>query len=374
MGFGIDWHSTENRVLINPRFPLEEREEILNRLGTSPPLSDHFWMATSGSTSYSKGEIKWTALSKEAILASAKAVNEFLECTCSDIWLNPLPFFHVGGLGIFARAFLSNSPVVDAYNLVNSTWNVHQFYELLHQSQASLTSLVPAQVFDLVTARKRSPPALRAVVVGGGALSEEIFFYAKENGWPLLPSYGLTECASQVATASFQDASGSLFPKMTLLPHIQAYVNPADRLVLKSSALFTLYAIKKEAQTEFIDPKVNGWFETEDLAEIDNGKLKIQGRLNHFVKIGGESVDILRLEGILDGIKAKHACVFDMALFPMPELRLGHVIHLAVKIMPENLFWMPSSRIFNARYFLLKKFGRCISLSRFPERTLGKSN
>ena len=81
----LDWESENNEVMINPRFSKEEMEEIMAMLKKSPPIKGHVWMATSGSTAENAGHIKWTALSKAAILASATAVNSILQSTSKDV-------------------------------------------------------------------------------------------------------------------------------------------------------------------------------------------------------------------------------------------------------------------------------------------------
>ena len=73
-----------------------------SRVGQSPNL---VWLLSSGTQSVD--EIKAIALSIEAILQSAKAVNKHLRATAKDRWLLTLPFYHIGGLSIFARAHLS---------------------------------------------------------------------------------------------------------------------------------------------------------------------------------------------------------------------------------------------------------------------------
>lgn len=350
----IDWNSTNNRILINPRFPEEEKRQVMQWLESGPPLKDHFWIATSGST----GQMKWTALSKEAILCSANAVNVFLDCDNKDVWLNPLPTFHVGGLGILARAFLTGSKVINAHE----KWNVDRYFHVLEKSKATLISLVPAQVYDLIKAERTAPESLRGVIVGGGALSEEIYHRGKELGWPLLPSYGLTECASQVATASNKNA------KMRLLPHIEARINEKGYLAIKSPSLLTLYAIN----AEFIDPKKDGWFETEDLAEIKDGEIIIKGRKNNFIKIGGESVDILRLEGILEAIKIENKFGFDMALIPFPDTRLGHVINLVIEKSAQGNCLKVLLDEFNKRVLPFEKIRQIHYIEQIPKTDLGK--
>ncbi len=324
------WESSENHILMNPRFSPEERGEILKLLENAPALQSHFWIATSGSTGNSTGQIKWTALSKAAILTSAASVNDFLESTERDVWLNVLPYFHVGGLGIYARAHLSCANVIDAYSLMQHKWDAEKAFELLSSCKATLTSLVPAQLYDWVLMRRKAPETVRAVIVGGGSLSEQLYMQARQLGWNVLPTYGLTECASQVATAVFQADENIEIPKLRLLSHVEAKTTSEGRLALKSPSLLTLYALKSKEGIDYIDPKKNGWFETEDIAEVHDHTIIIRGRSQHFFKIGGESVDLLRLERILDSIKLSKQCSIDMALLAAPDERLGVVIHLAV--------------------------------------------
>lgn len=300
----IDWDSSKGEILLNPRDP--QRAFLESKL--HGVLDDHFWFLTSGST----GQTKAVALSKNALLTSAKAVNAHLQATNEDIWLSGLPHFHVGGAGILARAHLSGSSVIT----LPTKWDPALF--LLEAKKATLTALVPTQVWDLVTRGYKAPPSLRAVIVGGGELSSDLYNQAQKLGWPLMPSYGLTECASQVATANL----GS--PKLPLLHHIDAKINDG-RLSLKSPALLTTYALFDQGKMTLEDPKVDGWFTTEDCATLENNFVSIQGRSSDFVKIGGESVDLKKLSHLVDSIKGS----FDCALIALPDERLGHILHLA---------------------------------------------
>ena len=162
----IDWFSKDNEILINPRTPEEEKETLIHGLQTLEHMEGHLWIATSGSS----GKIKWTALSKEAVMSSANAVNRHIQANQNDIWINALPSFHVGGQGILCRAYLSHSKVIS----YEGRWNPCQFVYACATAKATLTSLVPTQVYDIVAHSLKAPPSLRAVIVGGGALSSDI--------------------------------------------------------------------------------------------------------------------------------------------------------------------------------------------------------
>lgn len=324
----IDWLSAESHVLLNPRMPDDERRRLETFVVDLP---GHLWLATSGTT----GALKLTALSKRAMLASAAAVNRHLQSTAEDVWLCVLPTFHVGGLGIHARAFLSGARVI------TEGW-----------AGVTLASLVPAQVADLVRDSVRPPDSLRAVVVGGGAMAEGVARDARALGWPLLQSYGMTECCSQVATETLESR------ELLLLDHIEARIEGDGRLALRSEALLTGYG----TESGFIDPKIDGWLITEDVASLDGRVLRVEGRRGDFVKIGGESVDLSRLDRILAELGA------DAAAVAVPDERLGFVIALAVASGDAEAV----AAAFNARVFPYERARRVVRVAEIPRTPLGK--
>lgn len=334
----IDWRSDESHLLLNPRMPREERRRLETYV---VPLRAHVWLATSGTT----GALKLTALSKKALLASAASVNRHLSSTAEDVWVCVLPTFHVGGLGIYARALLSGARVVAA------AWDPSRFAALRGMT---LASLVPAQVADLVSAGLRAPERLRSVVVGGGALSEDTGAAAAALGWPLLPSYGMTECSSQIATTR----PGST--QLLLLDAFEARVEKDGRLAFRGEPLLTGYG----TGGGFVDPKRRGWFVTEDLGSVEGRTLRVTGRRGDFIKIGGESVDLARLDGILAAIAGPHA-----AVVAIPDERLGHAIHLAVDSSADAA---AVASAFSERVHPFERPRRVHRVAAIPRSPLGK--
>ncbi|HEY2828590.1 MAG TPA: AMP-binding protein [Thermoanaerobaculia bacterium] len=287
----IDFESSESHLLVNPRMPAEERERLV-----LPPIKAHVFVTTSGST----GAVKLVALSKRAVLASAAAVNGYFGVTADDVFAAVLPPFHVGGLGVYARAHLSGARVIAM------EWDPGAFAA----SDATIASLVPAQVHDLVGTGLHPRHHLRAILVGGAAFDPDLAAHARDLGWPVHPSYGMSECASTIAIGD----------PLQLLPHLDGRIDGDDRLALRGACLFTGYV----EDGLLTDPKVDGWFVSEDRAVLDRRTVTITGRPTDFVKIGGESVDLRRLDRILASITS------DAAVFAEPDERLGHVIHLAM--------------------------------------------
>lgn len=324
----LDWQGSANGIFLNPRWPradFEALEKLARESTDKLQLQSHLWVSTSGSSSDQISQIKLVALSKQAFLNSAAAVNRHLKSTSSDVWAQVLPLFHVGGIGIEARAYLSGARVVQG--LRDFKWEPEHFLQVLEEQKVTLSALVPTQVYDLVRLQKRSPTYLRAIVVGGGALHEGLYIQARALGWPLLPSYGMTETCSQIATASLESLSVRQYPSIPLLDHAEARTDASGFLQIRASSLLTAYA---QAQRGVWDPKQNGWFTAEDQGEVQNGSLRIHGRTQDFIKIGGESTSLSRLRAILETtvMEAAPAWQHDLALLDWPSERLGREVHM----------------------------------------------
>jgi O-succinylbenzoic acid--CoA ligase len=327
----IDWQNAASHLLLNSRLAFEDQEFFKGLYKSRPNLSGHIFLATSGTTVTKGNGRKLVALSKSAILASAQAVNQFLEVSSSDVWASALPRHHVGGLGIEARAYLAGNKMVSA--LADGRWDPNYYLQRLTNGGVTLSALVPTQIFDLVSGSFSCPPQLRAVVVGGGVLSSDLYASARSLGWPLLPSYGMTECGSQVATASLKSLAEKDYGKKALivLPHLQVRVDALGQLRMRGTSLLTAYGLRREEKIEFYDPKdVDGWFTSEDRGNVINSHLEVYGRGVEFVKIMGENVNLSDLEQVACRIRHELGYTMDLAIGAFPDTRLGYTLWLFV--------------------------------------------
>lgn len=311
----VAWEKTDG-LLLNPRMPPAWRTRILDAV--FPHLPNHIWLTTSGTG----GCVKIVALSRAAFEASASAVNAHLSATPNDVWINPLPLFHAGGLGIVVRAAL-----VGARWTPFAPWDARQFAQHASEQGATLTSLVPSQVHDLVRHNIPAPPTLRAAVVGGGALDQSLHTAATALGWHPLPSYGMTETASQIATAT----PGSTNPdQLPLLPHVKARTDENGILFLRSPSLLTGWMLfDEEGNVRWEDPKTDGWFRTGDRCELHEKSLRVLGRADDLIKIRGELVDTSALERTLQSRVAAGLVRIDAE----PDERNGAVL----RVTAENI-------------------------------------
>ena len=278
-------------VLMNPKLAAGWREKLHPKrfpLFSKP----HLWLLSSGTTSQKEGKLRFTALGHEALFVSAESVNKTFQLTASQSWLCPLPTFHIGGLSLLVRAFLSKSRVCFL-----NPWNPEEFKRKIKEENVQLTSLVPQQVYDLVCQEIKAPLSLRIVFVGGGRLHEKVRQKALSLGWPLHLSYGLTEACSQVATARTPQSQD-----MKLLDHVEARVSEQGRLEIKTKSLFSAYAWVSSHSEVTVEKFSKEWFLTEDRVEIKNNTLTHFGREGEFRKISGELVSLRSLEACLEEI------------------------------------------------------------------------
>jgi o-succinylbenzoate---CoA ligase len=321
----VDWETRDTVVLANPEWVQRQAGGLADITRRLPKLEAHVWVATSGTSHDTPGRLTWIALSKDAFLASARAVNAHLSATSSDAWAHALPVFHVGGLGILARAWLSGSHVVPT---VSYRWSAADFHAVVTQAGATLAALVPSQVFDLVAAGLHAPPSLRAIVVGGGRLEPTLWAAARSLGWPCLPSYGLTETCSQVATAPLSSLPSSEYPvELPVLSHAEIRADQEGRLSIRAASLLTCSAEFDGDDIHVSDPKHDGWLETDDTGRVSRTGVEVLGRISEFVKVLGETVSLRRVEHQLwcwaerEGLRDIRG--FDLGVVGRPHARRG---------------------------------------------------
>ena len=354
------WQSYESFVLANPRDAeaVAEAEVIRDWLVREEALTGHVLFRTSGSS----GKGKWVALSKNSVLISARAVNELLSVTKEDRWLQSLPLFHVGGMGIAARAYEAGCEVCGEYQ----KWNPVQFHETLEDGKITLTSMVPTQLVDLLRLKLTAPPSLRAILLGGGRLSDDLYQQAAGLGWPIRETYGMTETASQVATA----AEGKR--DLDILPCWDVRSVDGGRLSIRGEAVMSFYLSVNDGGCTLSDPKQKGWFVTNDLGRVSEGVVSIKGRIDRCVKILGELVNLVDVESAIGDVLRKrgaHNEVFAVVAEAGERESCSLVFCSEGGLNDSNLL-----DEFNAGCNPLHRINRSVSLSKLPYTGIGKIN
>ena len=160
--------------------------------GDRTPHETAVVMFTSGTTGDPKGvRLTWRNLITSAIASAFR-----LGVTPGDRWLCCLPPYHMGGLAPVVRTVLYGTTLV-----LQPQFDREETVTVLARENVTGISLVPTQLQRLLDGGWTPPSSLRTVLLGGAPATESLVERALDAGVPVHPTYGMTETASQVATA-----------------------------------------------------------------------------------------------------------------------------------------------------------------------------
>ncbi len=278
------------------------------------------------STSGSTGVPRRIVLSKKSLLISAQAVNAHLCVDERSMWGLCLPWWHVGGLGVIARSYQAQAGL----SVFSSRWNAGECLSWLKENSVTHLSLVPTQVHDLISLGLRAPDTLQAIVVGGGRLENSLGQRARDLGWPVLSSYGMTEAGSQIATQNL--AALALPYAIEPLPILSCWeVRSGDgnRLEIRGDALFHGEMELEQGEWKY-RARVGDWYATQDCGVIGVNGLRLTHRADSLVKVLGELVNPTLIESALCDAGLP---VGSFAVLAIPDPRKEHRLVL----VHENL-------------------------------------
>jgi O-succinylbenzoic acid--CoA ligase len=326
-----------------------------------PPNADapHSIIYTSGTGGDPKGVILTWANLEAAACASA----DVLQNGRKDRWLAVLPLYHVGGMSILIRSARQGGAVVlDGFDPGRVA--VH-----LREERITLVSLVPTMLFRLLEVDPGPFPDLRAILLGGGPVSETLLARAAAGRVPVLSTYGLTEAASQVATVPLAAALArhkfvEPVPGMELRIVDEAArevpVGTAGRVQIRGAAVSPGYLHDR--------PRAPGtWFTTGDLGRLDGDRcLEILGRADDMIITGGENVYPVEVEAAL----AEHPGVVEAAVFGIDDPAWGQIV--AALVVAPGLDEQDVDRFLRSRLAGFKIPTRWAFVPTIPRTGLGK--
>jgi O-succinylbenzoic acid--CoA ligase len=275
-------------------------------------------------TSGSEGEPRRVMLSDANLDAAAGASNHHLPLLPGDLWLDCLPLHHIGGLSILWRCTRAGAGV-----LLHEGFAAETVAASLAQHPVTHLSLVPAMLARLLDSGARPPGSLRHVVIGGAALSRVLHDRATAAGWPLNPSYGLSEAAAQVATHRASDGPW----------HVGLVGHPlgANEFALTADGRIRIRG--PQVMAGYVDGggvDDDGWLTTSDLGKIDEkGRLTVTGRADDMLISGGRNIHPLTVESCLAACPG----IRDVAVTGLPDPVWGdRIVALVVgDATPESI-------------------------------------
>jgi O-succinylbenzoic acid--CoA ligase len=249
-----------------------------------PPLA----VETSGST----GEPKRVLLPRSAMRASADATHARLGGPGQ--WLLTLPPSYVAGLQVLFRSVRAGTePVTDAASLTG---------------ERRYVSLVPTQLTRIDGADLRR---FDAVLVGGAALEPRLRDRARQEGARIVTTYGMSETCG-----------GCVYDGVPL-DGVRVDLDAAGRVRIGGPVLFEGYDGQPDATAEVLR---DGWFLTQDLGRLDDGRLSVLGRVDDVLVSGGVNVPA----GAVATRLREHPGLHDAEVVGVPDEEWGQLVTAVV--------------------------------------------
>ncbi|WP_188754726.1 AMP-binding protein [Microbacterium album] len=298
-------------------------------------------------TSGSSGVPKSVALSRAALTASALATADRIG---TGQWLLALPAGYVAGVQVLVRSLVQGTEPA----ILAGRFSPVAFAHVASGMRSSrggarvptYTSLVPAQLQTLVTAADEDPAVARAlasfeaILVGGQALPQHVRERAAEHGARIVRTYGSTETSG-----------GCVYDGV---PLDGVRVEPVDgELRIAGPTLADGY-VGDDPLTERVfarDADGVRWYRTGDAGTVEDGAVRVTGRIDNVIVSGGVNVSLDRVERIVRETPGLAAAV----VVGVPDERWGEA---SVVVAPRAAVADPDAVLAAAREAVAAAVGK----------------
>jgi fatty-acyl-CoA synthase len=313
-------------------------EALAERADSISPADIALIKYTSGTTGFPKGVMHNHILIRNI----AERANR-LGMTPNDKILSYLPLFHAFG---FSEGLLT-SVITGACQLVTETFDPAEVLDLVEREGGSVLHGFEAHALALTNEQERQPrnvSTLRTGLLASGQLSSApVLYRAARALHPLhtISGHGMTEVWIGTGLSALDDSEELRYEASGYTGHgydlrIQdletgelCRVDKEGELQVRTRYLMQGYYKKpKETAECFTD---DGWFKTGDTAVWRaDGAFRFVGRHKDMLKVGGENVDPMEVEGLLLG----HPAVHQVAVVGCPDPKLTEVAVAYVEKKP----------------------------------------
>jgi O-succinylbenzoic acid--CoA ligase len=284
---------------------------------------------TSGTT----GDPKAVQLTMGNVLANAVASVFRLGFDPGDRWLVTLSLHHMGGIGPVLRMPLYGTTVV-----LREEFEAGPAADDIDRYDVTGVSLVPTMLRRMLDSRGTLASSLRTVLLGGAPAPRELVERCRDYSIPVYPTYGMTETASQVATAPPDEAFSHVgtvgrplfWTDVTVVDEDGERLPPGEtgEFVVDGPTVSPGYYGDPEATAEAF-----GEFglHTGDVGYVDrSGRLYVLNRVDDRIITGGENVD----PGEVADVLRSHPGVRDVAVVGVPDAEWGE--RVSALVVPET--------------------------------------
>lgn len=296
-----------------------ETEDLINQDSNSI----FAYLFTSGTTSFPK----CVPITRSQIIAATESTRSSLPIYKTDQWLLSMPLNHIGGISIITRSLILGSSLryiskFDAEIVKNI---------LTNDSAVTFCSLVPTQLQKIIAdSMFKVHSKFKCILLGGGPIPESLIETARSRNIHVISSFGMTETTAQCIAVPFSEMnSAPLYSCGKPLKDVEIQIRKMDNEDSVSQNFGLLWIRGPQIIKKYLNPVHNqvfdheGWFNTEDYAEIDSdGFIRIEMRRTDRIVTGGENVNPVEIENLL----LQMPNLTEVAIVGLPDLLWGQRI------------------------------------------------
>jgi fatty-acyl-CoA synthase len=290
---------------------------------------------TSGTTGRAKGAV----LSHRAALNGAYIRPCLDGSTEEDVWLNPVPLHHIGGVIVVVLGALS----VGGSCSVLQRFDADQLTRLMRPTRATRMGGVPT-MWHMLLDHPNLPKgdlALKVITLGGAFVPATLVRRVlQETGARCVVNFGQSEASFVTGTLLDDDPELIATTVGRPLPHCEVkIVDPLTRetvgldvvgeVAVRSPLVMDGYFNQPEATAQTIDTE--GFLHTGDLGCMDaEGIVRLRGRARELIIRGGENVYPTEVEDAL----LEHPAVDLVAVVGVDDEKWGQQVGAVVRLRP----------------------------------------
>ncbi len=345
----LDSNLVTSRSIIAVRFSYEKFQDYETLLSQGeahtlpedlyPDINDPFAILyTSGST----GEPKGVILSHQNINYTSTITAEGLACTSDDVFLVPVPLFHVFGI----VSCLVCTIVCQGRMVLMQRFQAKEALSIIEHERVTIHHAVPTMFimelndpdfdsFNLSSLRT-------GIIAAAPCPADTIRQIRSRMGCDICVSYGATETSAALTMTGFSDEEhlksetvGRLVEgaqiKIVNMHGQQAAIGEVGEVLCNSPGLMIGY-FNVTHQNESIDSE--GWYHSGDLGTLDeSGFLRIVGRTKEMIIRGGYNIYPREIEELL----YDHPLILEAAVIGIPDPVMGERTCAVIKLKDTNV-------------------------------------
>ena len=273
---------------------------------------------TSGTTGTPKGAL----VTHEREVTGPRELASVLGVTPQDSVLLAVPASHAFGFTCLLAAVAAGAKAV----LVDSTTTIRPLLTALERERTAVLHGSPTLFSALLNSSPEALGRVRAGFVAGAAPPPELQRRLDEAG--VLNLYGLTETGAVTCCRPDDPPERRRTTAGRPLAGVELRVEDGELQIRGGGVMRGYLGRPEETAATFAD----GWFHTGDLADIDDGYLRISGRLKELVHVGGFNVFPAEVEAVL----ALHPDVLQAAVVGVDDERMGEALRAYVVPRPGS--------------------------------------